>query len=157
MREIFTKTIQVSEAIDEFTALVGEEMADYATLSSFVADKVPGLTKIDILEIFQFLQILAPKIISSADTAGWDTSGLNLEAELNALYRRSKSSLGDASDKDALQMCIKSIDTIVRLKEKVQAHERIKQIEDLILKLLDGWPSEYRNQFLDGLQAVECK
>ena len=155
MRELFKKVLEVSAAIDEYSAIAGDDEADYATLSSFINDRVKDISKIDILEIIQFLQALAPNIIASADNEGWDTSDLNLESELNALYRRSKQSMINTADKDSLMMCVKAIDTIVRLKDKVQSHERVKQIEEVVLSMLDNMPNKYRDDFLVRLQAIE--
>jgi hypothetical protein len=155
MRDIFKKTLEVAKAVEEYSLTPGHSEEDYGTLNAFITRRVSDLSNLDIMEMLQFLQSLSPTFLTLAEKRddNWDTSTLDLESELNAIYRRSKTVLESDNDAQALQMCI-SLDTLVRLRERVQNQDRVQQVEDTLLKLLDETAPDLRDKFLAKLQAT---
>lgn len=160
MRDVFQKVLEVAKAVEEYSLTPGHSEEDYGTLSAFINRRIQDLSSLDIMEILQLLKLLSPSFLALAESSrtarDWDTSELDLEEELNAIYRKSKRQLEMDHDPQNLQMCIKALDTLTRLREKVQNQDRIQQVEETLLKLLDEVDPSLRDKFLDKLQAADA-
>lgn len=177
MRDLFKATLQVAKQVLAYYTTPGHDPEDYNLLRKFVKERLPDLDSADFLEIMQFLKELAPTLVEPRAPVPtkekgtppparrpkteeeWDVAEVDLSSEANGMYNHVRNLLfcasGDDNKKDLLQMCIKSMETIVRLKEKIYNIEQVQEMERTLLACLDAADPSIRDAFLARLEEVQ--
>lgn len=150
MNPILQKALTIAAILED----LADEDASIEQIIERVQEDDPSVSAPDVIEYLSFFKQLAPYLLT-AKPDEQSSQPIDLEKELKWLYRAAKKQLAVNSDKDSLNMCIKAIDTIVKLQERVRNQAYIEEFEQRILSVIDKLPSEAKDLFLAELQKNE--
>lgn len=130
-----------------------------------VLERLPGVTRSDLLAIMQFLKRLAPAVFAQETSFKiYDLSKLNPMGELSYQYSMARHLLdkvkeGGVMDPKEAITCLKEttriLEATVRLQDKVRGVAELEEFEQAVYAVLDEADPTLRTEILNRLERMD--